>query len=90
MSAVVCAPQCAITGSGPPTEAVERGLPLGEGEQDSLAGRAEQQDAVDAAGAEEREVRRERVEIERRAVVAQRRQCGGNRLRAHAAIVVRR
>ena len=60
-------------------------LPLGDREQDPLAGRAEREDAVDAAGREERRVRRDRLEVGARTVVGERRECGGDRSSSHGA-----
>jgi hypothetical protein len=83
VSAVVCAPQWTAT-SGGSHERLGDLLPLRDRKQNPLTGRPEGEDAVEAAVGEEVDIRRDRVEVERRALVAERRHGGGDSARQHA------
>ena len=69
---------------GGPDEELERPAALVGATQDSLSGRPERQDPVQAARREKVDVGAERGLIERLAVVAKRRHGGGKRTSEHA------
>ena len=69
----------------PCEEELEHALPLGDGEQDPLAGRPEREDPVEPARGQVLDIRREGTLVERLPAVAQRRHSGGERTFQHAA-----